>query len=886
MSLLCPRILIFKRMRNSRHLLGNLGVGFYRLALIGLAVYPQISSAAPQSEAGGLAEETNTFQAADASTAPVIPPKPRLQVDLSVGSPDLAWWRESMEGRDERIEWWQEAGFGCFIHWNASSLLGGEWQGEVYMGYAEHIQRMAKITQREYMDAVISKFDPVEFDAEEWVRVIKDAGMRYVVFTAKHHDGFAMWDSEVSDYNIVDATPFGRDPLAELKAACDKYGLKFGVYYSHAFDWGEEIGIGNDWEFGNPGGNLGLYGGLHWFDQNPELVEKYRPYIDKKSIPQVLELIEKYDPDLIWFDTASKYPLEETLRVLKAVREADPDIIVNSRVTFQGTVDFRDNHFGDYKSTGDRAVIYRAVDEPWESYPTTNESYGYHAHDHSHKTPDYLIKVLARAAAKGGNVMLNMGPMGNGQIDPTDVAIFAGIGEWMEVNEASIIDAGATTLKVHAWGESSLDGNRFYLHVFEWPEDGRIEIGGLKTDITRAHMLADPSEAPLNHTRLDNQTVQLELGGSEPELGHAVVVMDVEDARNVGEHRLLATDTANELHSFDAQHLGTGFDFGDGKARRDYVAGWDGDDQKVAWEVYLRQDAVFDLSVEFERIGEPHEFVVRSGEQTLRSRTRGPENDEWFSDYVINDLGQLRLEAGFHTLEFSVPGDPDYGVLRLRALHLEPSTSETGSLLYQDDFNEDLSQWVVEQEPNGTTTIIDGKMDIFSPKGSTIWFKHRLEGPIRIEYTATMVDEGGPHDRVSDLNCFWMAIDPDNPEDLFFDEHERTGSFGTYHPLRLYYVGYGANNNTTTRFRRYPGDGSRPMLPEHDLTDERFMHTPNQPIRIEIISDGNRIQFLRDGEIVYDIHDPEPYTEGWFGFRTVRNHMRIDDFRVYQLDSD
>jgi alpha-L-fucosidase len=659
-------------MRNSRFapLLPSLIISCTLLA--GFAACSTGTNPAPRKEAAELAEESNFLQPTDRTAGSVIPPEPRLQVDLSVGSPDLAWWRESMEGRDERIEWWQEAGFGCFIHWNASALLAGEWEGEVYMGYAEHIQRMAKITQQEYMDSVISQFNPVEFDAEEWVRVIKDAGMRYVVFTAKHHDGFAMWDSEVSSYNIVDATPFGRDPIAELKAACDKFGLKFGVYYSHAFDWGEEIGIGNDWEFGNPGGNLGLFGGLRWFDENPELVEKFRPYIDQKSIPQVLELIEKYEPDLIWFDTASKYPLEETLRVLKAVREADPDIIVNSRVTFQGTVDFRDNHFGDYKSTGDRAVIYRAVDEPWESYPTTNESYGYHAHDHSHKTPDYLIKVLARAAAKGGNVMLNMGPMGNGQIDPIDVRIFAGIGDWMDINEASIIDAGATTLKVHAWGESSLDENRFYLHVFQWPENGAIEIGGLKTDIIQAYMLADPAKAPLIHTRLDGQTVRLELSGAEPDLGHAVVVMDVLDAQNVGEARLLATDTHNELHSFDARHLGKGFDFGDGKARRDYVAGWNGDNQKVTWDVYLREDRVFDLSVEYERIGEPHDFIVAVGDQTFSSTTRGAENDEWFSDYVVNELGQLKLPAGSHTLEFSVPGDPDYGVLRLRALHLKP----------------------------------------------------------------------------------------------------------------------------------------------------------------------------------------------------------------------
>ena len=642
------------------------------IVLASLSAYATASSSVPGEEAAELAEESNSFQAANVARQPVIPPKPRLQVDLSVGSPDLAWWRESMEGRDERIEWWQKAGFGCFIHWNGSSLLGGQWEDEVYMGYAEHIQRMAKITQQEYMDAVISKFNPVNFDAEEWVKVIKDAGMRYLVFTAKHHDGFAMWDSEVSPYNIIDATPFDRDPVAELKAACDKHGLKFGLYYSHAFDWGEEIGIGNDWEFGNPGGNLGLFGGLRWFDAHPELVKKYRPFIDQKSIPQVLELIEKYDPDLIWFDTASKYPLEETLRVLKAVRKAKPDIIVNSRVTFQGTVDFRDNHFGDYLSTGDRAVIYRSVDEPWESYPTTNESYGYHAHDHSHKTADYLIKVLARAAAKGGNVMLNMGPMGNGQIDPVDVKIFAGIGEWMDVNEVSIIDASTTTLKVHPWGESSLNENRFYLHVFAWPADGTIKVGGLKTEITQAYMLADRSKTPLKHTRLDDQTVQLELGGEEPSLGHAVVVMDVLDATNVGPHRLLATDTANELHSFDAQYLGEGFEFGDGKARRDYVASWNGEDQKVVWDIYIREDTTFDFSVEFERIGAPHDFLVTSGEQRFRSKTRGKENNSWFSDYVINEIGKLRLAAGSHTLEFSVPGDPDYSVLRLRALHLKP----------------------------------------------------------------------------------------------------------------------------------------------------------------------------------------------------------------------
>jgi hypothetical protein len=224
----------------------------------------------------------------------------------------------------------------------------------------------------------------------------------------------------------------------------------------------------------------------------------------------------------------------------------------------------------------------------------------------------------------------------------------------------------------------------------------------------------------------------------------------------------------------------------------------------------------------------------------------------------------------------------------LSAVHLAllsqdpPSDTSTKQVIYKDDFNNDLSQWIVEQMPGGTTTIIDGQLDINDAKGCTIWFKQKLTGPVLIEYEVTMIKQGGRNDRVSDLNCFWMAIDPKSPEDLFANT-KRGGKFKNYHPLRLYYVGYGANNNTTTRFRRYPGGGARPCLPEHDLRDKKFMHTPNKTLKIQVISNGSRIQYLRDGKIVFDFKDKAPFTEGWFGFRTVRNHMRIDNFRVHQL---
>jgi hypothetical protein len=204
-------------------------------------------------------------------------------------------------------------------------------------------------------------------------------------------------------------------------------------------------------------------------------------------------------------------------------------------------------------------------------------------------------------------------------------------------------------------------------------------------------------------------------------------------------------------------------------------------------------------------------------------------------------------------------------------------------VMYQDDFEGDLSNWVVEQMPGGSVRANGGKLEIDDAKGCTVWFREKLDGPIMIEYEAVIIKRDGPHDRGSDLNCFWMAQDPEHYDDLFADSQERGGRFTNYDSLRLYYVGYGANDNTTTRFRRYPGTGEKPLLPEHDLRDDEYMLNYNLPIRIQLIADGRRIAYLRDGEIVFDVVDPDPFIDGWFGFRTVHNHMTIDNFRIYRL---
>ena len=218
----------------------------------------------------------------------------------------------------------------------------------------------------------------------------------------------------------------------------------------------------------------------------------------------------------------------------------------------------------------------------------------------------------------------------------------------------------------------------------------------------------------------------------------------------------------------------------------------------------------------------------------------------------------------------SAPPDPHYRI---------------GPQLYSDDFEHGLGQWFVEMEMPGAVTAKDGALDIDVPAGVTVWFRHELEGPMMITYEATVISAGGPNDRVSDLNSFWMAADPRSPNNLF--AHPRTGKFADYNTLRMYYVGLGGNGNTTTRFRRYIGDAvERPLLPQNDLSVAQHLDlgiTPNRQQAVTLIADGPLIQYWRDGKKIFEMTDPKPYSRGWFGIRTTKNHMQVRNLRVVRL---
>jgi hypothetical protein len=464
--------------------------------------------------------------------------------------------------------------------------------------------------------------------------------------------------------------------MKELRAACKKYGIRFGFYYSHAFDWGEENGPGNDWDYQNPGGDKLLHGGANWWETYPEFLPKARKYVDEKSIPQLQELIRNYDPDIIWFDTPHKLPPEENQRILAAVRKAKPSLVVNGRLV---------RGCGDYASTCDRPAEFPPCEGDWEGIPTTNESYGYNQNDRSHKPVSHFIQLLAKSAARGGNELMNIGPMGNGRIDPADVQILQGIGQWWRVNGESIRGTTRTPLAVQAWGESTRKGNTLYLHVFQWPCDGKLVVGGLKTEVVKARLLGASGEA-LKVTR-QGTDVTIGVPATAPDAVDSVVVLECAGEPQADTARLLATNIdMNTLRSFDANLKGK-LRFGPGKKTDAWVMGWTKKDDEVVWPARLNEKATFEVAVVYDaptttkrgRVVEGDAgkeqvranrgvggvYEVRVGQQTFAKPVRTGSN-------VSENLGKVTLTPGSFEIRVSAKEITGEELMRLRAITFKP----------------------------------------------------------------------------------------------------------------------------------------------------------------------------------------------------------------------
>jgi len=573
---------------------------------------------------------------------------------VPLGEPDAA--------RDARVAWHREARFGCFVHWGVYAALGNEFDGRKGGGYAEHIMRVLKIPRAVYLERVAQPFNPEQFDADAWVRLMRDAGMRYLIITAKHHDGFAMYPSKVTPYNLTTASAFKRDPMRELSDACRKHGLKFGFYYSHAFDWEHPDAPGNDWDYDNPGGDKLLHGGRDWWKRYPEFLPRAQRYVNEKSIPQIQELVALYHPDILWFDTPHKLPPEENRRILQAVRDCAPGVVVNGRLVA---------NYGDYKNTGDRPAYFPETAGHWEAIPTTNESYGYSKFDLSHKPPEHFIRLLALTVAKGGNLLMNIGPKGDGTIDPVDQGILRGIGAWMQQYGESIYGCDRTPLPVQGWGASTRKGNRLYLHVFDWPADGRLLVAGLKTDPTSARLLGAAGPG-LTVKRVGPDDVEIQLPARSPDKVDSVIVLDFAGAIAANKAlRVAPAGATTTLHVMAGRLTGKGIRYGDGKRTRDVVEEWSAPDGAVSWTVRVPQAARFRVAANYNTAAKDNTgtFVIEAAGQSISGQVTPTGN---LATFRTDTVGELALPAGEHTLTVRPGKIAGANLMRLRQLELTP----------------------------------------------------------------------------------------------------------------------------------------------------------------------------------------------------------------------
>lgn len=550
------------------------------------------------------------------------------------------WWKTARENYDERMSWYNDAKFGCFIHWGVYSGAAGLWKGKRFGGYTEHLMRKAKIPVGVYRKEMIEPFNPVDFDADEWMRNASMAGMRYFIITAKHHDGFAMFPSDAYPYDIR-LSGFGRDPMAELREAARRYGIRFGFYYSHAFDWEHPDAPGNDWEYENPGGDRLLGGADWWKGGRKDFLQNAEKYVSEKSIPQIQELIKKYDPDILWFDTPSKLPLYLNIRILKAIREADKEnrIVVNGRLVRYGG-----NNLGDYRNTGDRAAYFFPTEGPWESIPTTNESYGYSVVDTVRKPASFFIRLLASAASKGGNILMNVGPMGNGKWDEKDVEIFRGVGRWLEMNGEGIYGTERTDLPVQPWGVTTCKGDTLYAHVFHWPDDGRLVIGGLRSEVRSARLVADGGRH-IAARRINENDYELQLPVDAPDKVNSLIALVLGSHVPACPVRLLDGKASDILAAFDAKLHGKGLGYGDGKPARNHVKNWKDETQWLSWNLRLNAPAHYDVYLDYNTAtaSDSGTVIVKIGDRIFETAYYGhPEKNGTRSIYV----GTVSLDKG------------------------------------------------------------------------------------------------------------------------------------------------------------------------------------------------------------------------------------------------
>jgi len=574
----------------------------------------------------------------------------------------------------ERGEWFAQDKYSMFIHWGLFSIPAGEWKGKTYYGISEWLMsgRVAGIPKEEYAE-LAKEFNPTAFDAKAIVQLAVDSGMKNIVITAKHHEGFAMYNSKSSTYDIEDATSFKRDPLKELAEACAEAGIGLGFYYSQMQDWYEQGSASIPWSSEKQEGD-------------------FTEYYERKVVPQVTELLTEYGPiRTVWFDTPGDMTKEQSQKLVDLTRSLQPKAMINSRIG---------NGVGDFSTLGDHSLSQ--VNHPglWETIDTTNNSWGDAWYDKNWKSGTEILHRLISTVGRGGNYMLNIGPRGNGEVPEMAAKGLRRAGKWLAHSGETIYGAkGSPWGRAQSWGDITVKGNKLYLHVFDWPENGQLHLSGLTNDITSARVLN--SEAPgfiqglfnedegeVTFAKQSSGWTNFTLPSHKPDSLVPVIVVELNGEPEVDNTIGIDPSIKTTLNSVFASCNGCTKKeerwmqkFGDWNYA-DNLLNWK-DNGKGEWKVDVANEGDYFLEVEYsaDDVVDFSEWVFSfNGEELMlqaldtgeRKNSKRQGKGKTLYRYRTDEVGVVNLKQGKQSITVSPKGKVVGGGINLNAIHLTP----------------------------------------------------------------------------------------------------------------------------------------------------------------------------------------------------------------------
>lgn len=544
--------------------------------------------------------------------------------------------------------WWTSARFGMFIHWGVYAVPAGSYRGKPIAGASEWLMHSAKIPVAEYK-SFAKDFDPKSYDPNQWVRAAKEAGMGYMVITAKHHDGFALFDSKVSDWNVVASTPHGKDLLVPLVEACRAAALPLGFYYSQAQDW-----VNGGSSFAGP-----------W---DPAQERDFDEYIDRLAIPQLRELLALHPScPILWWDTPAKMSPARAARILETLRSVSPGILQNDRLGGGAKGDF---------DTPEQRIPAKRPARAWETCMTTNESWGFNSHDLSWKPPALLIRQLCEVASQGGNYLLNIGPKADGSIPSQSLAALKAIGAWMSVHGEAIVGTSAGPFPRRLpWGSATLRDQTVYLLVDTWPKDGLLSVPLLNLPESM-HLLGSPG-AEIRSSQGQGE-ILIKVPGVAPDPSVSVIVLRYSSSPQLGAMPPVPrppmipqpADGCLTLDASSAELLGEhiallGTD-------HPHIGCWTAEDSYPLWRIDLKKAGLYRVEITYaipaHREGSPAQVDLDGQRLAFTANGTGG-----WEEFVRSEVGTLHLEAKQELALRILPESVPLGaVMNLRSVHLTP----------------------------------------------------------------------------------------------------------------------------------------------------------------------------------------------------------------------